>query len=103
MEDGSANPVHESSASGSHEAGWLSKPIVRDLLEHEQAVAIQTVFMPHLSSIENEVSSQSIQAEAHWKVPVLAAIESIAEPHSCVTICHHNGQRPVPLHHEWQL
>ena len=74
MEAGSADPAHESSASGSHEAGWLSKPIVRDLLEHEQAIAIQTVFMPHLSSIENEVSGQSIHAEAQWKVAILVAI-----------------------------
>ena len=57
----SADPVHESSAGQGHETGWLSKPIVQDLLEHEMAIAIQTVFTPHLSSIESEVSSTEPQ------------------------------------------
>ncbi|KAK9832907.1 hypothetical protein WJX74_001450 [Apatococcus lobatus] len=48
---GCVDPGNESE---SNEAGWLLKPIVRDLLEHEMAVAIQTVFVPHLSSIESE-------------------------------------------------
>ena len=54
-------PEDEEPSETVHEAGWLSKPVVQELLQQEMATAIHTIFMPHLSSIENEVSRYTHQ------------------------------------------
>ena len=58
---GSVQTTGEVPSEAEQESGWLSKPVVQDLLQQEMATAIHTIFMPHLSSIESEVSMSNEQ------------------------------------------
>ncbi len=75
--EGSAEPADSSSADADPDSGWLSKPIVEDLLQHEMDDAIQKIFLPHLNHIESQVSTSRPLQQA----------EKGSQMACCVAVC----------------